>query len=289
MSLLQDELLSRPMRQPFDQLEHILQRFGGALALDDHGIAVLNQQMLCSAESAHLRFVPQDKELLADGLSFEQRVAERGEIATRLGSLHDFYSALMWLRFPRVKLAVNRIHLRGIAAHGTKTRSRHQQAITHLDEAGAWLVSSDPTLLRLADGHQWRELFYQNASAWSAQSVGADRPPRIEARIFGHAIFELMHQPHQLLAAKVIVVCAEPAYFLLSAPEKDQQLDQLVAHALETDQAGVDPKWLPTLPLSGIPGWQATQDLDFYATAPCFRAKPPGREYAKALNLASPK
>lgn len=280
-----DRIESSPNVKPFDQLTEVLQRFDHALALDEQGLSMLNQQLARSLHSAQLRFVPQDKALLADGLTFEQRVAERGEIATRLGSLHDFYSALMWLRFPRVKLAVNRIHLRGIAEHGIKVRSRHQQAITHLDEAGAWLVSSDPNLLTLADAHQWFALFYQNDRCWS-EPITESSHPRIEARIFGHAIFELMHQPHQLLAAKVIVVRTQPAYFLLSSQRKDELLDQLIARALENDQAGVDPKWLPTLPLSGIPGWQAQQDPSFYQTAPCFRAKPAGRDYAQALDLA---
>lgn len=265
---------------PFDQLIHVLHSFGRPLTLDYDGLSLLNQQLQRCEQSAHLRFVPQDKDLLADGLSFEQRVSECGEIATRLGSLHDFYSALMWLRFPRVKLAVNSIHLRGIALHGTKIRSRHQQAITHLDEAGAWLVSSDPDLLALADAHLWHRLFFENAERWQSRPL-----PKIEARIFGHAIFELMHQPHQLLAAKIIVVRAQEDYFSLSPPEKDAVLDQLIAEALQTDQAGVDPKWLPTLPLSGIPGWQAVQDQAFYQTAPCFRGKPVGREYAPALDL----
>lgn len=272
-------LVPRAERQPFDQLAAVLQRFDPPLALDHNGLNALNLQLQKVPASAHLRFVPQDKALLADGLSFEQRVAECGEIATRLGSLHDFYSALMWLRFPRVKLAVNAIHLRGIAAHGTKVRSRHQQAITHLDEAGAWLVSADPALLALADAHQWQALFLDNARHWQPECT------RIEARIFGHAIFELMHEPHPLVAAKVIVVQVDPSYFLLEMAQKDAQLDALISEALQSDRAGVDPKWLPTLPLSGIPGWQRDQDLAFYQSAPCFRAKPEGRQYAPNLVL----
>lgn len=273
--------LDQPNRQPFDQITHVLDALGQRLTLDLTGLSLLNQQLQRSEFTSHLRFVAQNKDLLEDGLSFEQRVSIRGEIATRLGSLHDFYSALMWLRFPRIKLAVNRIHLRGIELHGTKVRSRHQQAITHLDEAGAWLVSCDGDLLALADAHQWRDLFFENADQWRAHPS-----PSIEARVFGHAIFELMYQPHQLLAAKIIVVRAPQNYFSLSPAKKDELLDKLIADALTSDRAAVDPKWLPTLPLSGIPEWQSAQDLAFYQTAPCFRGKPAGRQYAPALDLS---
>jgi Protein of unknown function (DUF3025) len=283
---------------PFNEIAHLQQRLG------EHWqeLEVLNAALASALPAPQLQFVAQDKALLDDGLSFEQRIAERGLIATRVGSLHDFYSALMWLRFPKIKLAMHQVHLRGIQAHGNKTRSRQQQAITHLDEAGAWLVSNDERLLELAGAHAWTELFLDQKAAW--QGLIAER---IEARVFGHAIFEHMHAPHLLLAAKVVWVYVPDSrlgvtdqrnhsrlgvtdqhngsYFNLSNAEKDQLLDELIAPNIASDHIGSDPKLLSTVPLSGIPGWCAAQDLNFYNSAPCFRAKPPGRVYAPALKL----
>ena len=266
---------------PFDQLAHL------RLALGPNWteLAVLNAALtdiLKRSDSALLKFVEQNKELLSDGLSFEQRIADRGEIATRVANVHDFYSALMWLRFPKVKRAINAIHLFGIAQHGTKVRSRHQQAVTHLDEAGAWVVAMHSDLLGLIDAHAWHTLFFTNRSAWGSD-LGSG--PAIEARVFGHAIFELMHAPHKLVAAKVVWVVADAGYFLLSNAEKDAALDTLVATALVATTVGGDPKLLSTLPLSGIPGWWPEQNADFYATAPCFRPRPEGRIYSPALVL----
>lgn len=257
-----------------------------ALGVDWATLDVLNSALskaLNFDAAVQLKFVEQNKHLLSDGLSFEQRIADRGEIATRVASLHDFYSALMWLRFPKVKLAINAIHLAGIAVHGTKVRSRHQQAVTHLDEAGAWVVSSQPALLGLIDAHEWHGLFFANRAAWPAQNAGTQI---IEARVFGHAIFELMHAPHKLVAAKVVWVLADASYFLLSNAEKDAVLDTLIAAALASGTVSSDPKLLSTLPLSGIPGWWAEQDAEFYASAPCFRPRPEGRIYSPALSLA---
>ena len=283
---------------PFDQIVHLRQALGSNWTeLDVLNIA-LSQVMSLNGAVA-LKFVEQSKQLLSDGLSFEQRIADRGEISTRVANLHDFYSALMWLRFPKVKLAINAIHLAGIAAHGTKVRSRHQQAVTHLDEAGAWVVSSAPALLELIDAHAWHALFFDNRAAWPTQNncaksaatgiteCAANATQTIEARVFGHAIFELMHAPHKLVAAKVVWVVADASYFLLTNFQKDALLDTIVADALTSGAASGDPKLLSTLPLSGIPGWCAGQDAEFYATAPCFRPRPEGRIYSPALKLAA--
>jgi hypothetical protein len=275
---------------PFNQLAHLL----SASARADLSVSVcpnwaeiehLNQALSDRSGPAKLKFVAQNAQLLSDGLSFEQRIRARGEIATRADSLHDFYSGLMWLRFPKVKLAINAIHMHGINTHGTKMRSRHQQAVTHLDEAGAWVVSTDAALLELIDAHAWTELFLQQRLAWLRPQIRDEFLPSIEARVFGHAIFELMHAPHKLLAAKVVWIVADQSYFALSNAEKDAALDTIVANALNSTAVSGDPKLLSTLPLSGIPGWWPAQDAAFYASAPCFRPRPEARIYSPALRL----
>jgi hypothetical protein len=267
-----------PTRAPFSELDDVLVSVESGLTADNFQLEVLNDVLLgkLPLEQRHLRFVEQSESLLADGLSFEQRIAERGLIATRVNSLHDFYSALMWLRFPKTKIAIHHIHLDGIRAHGTKQRSRHQQAVTHVDEAGAFVTSSDAHLLDLISEHQWQTLFLDHAKAWGKH---------IEVRTFGHALYEMLHAPHSLIAAKVAWIHVTPEYFLLTGAKKDQVLDQLIADALGSQEFSADPKLLSTLPMSGIPGWWPVQDANFYQTAPCFRPKPSGRSYSKALQL----
>jgi hypothetical protein len=222
--------------------------------------------------------------LLADGLSFEQRIAARGAIATRSNSLHDYYSALMWLRFPRIKQAIHTLQMRGIAAHGSKQRSRHQQAITHLDEAGAWIFSDSAQLLELADQHAWKALFWQQREAWRTRSALG----HIRAAIFGHAIFELMHSPHQTLAAKTIWLQLPSAFFALPQATQDDAMDGWISSALLQGSHGYDPKPLATLPLAGIPGWDAQSECeDFFDTRPCFRGKPAAREYSPPILIGA--
>ena len=42
------------------------------------------------------RFEAQTPTLLADGLHYEQRIAERRVIATREGNWHDLFNAMIW-------------------------------------------------------------------------------------------------------------------------------------------------------------------------------------------------
>jgi len=265
---------------PFNQLAQLLPLLPQVLS-DLEDFAQFNQLLAYAAPGFSLR--PQTPVLLQDGLSFEARIAEQGVIATRPDSLHDFYSALMWLRYPRVKQAINQIHMQGIVLHGTKQRSRHQQAVTHLDEAGAWIFSDSDALFELADQHAWEPLFWQHAKAWQNRSpLGS-----IRAAIFGHAIYELMHAPHQTLAAKTIWVKVPKDFFMLATATQDFALDHCISAALLAGTHAHDPKPLATLPVSGIPGWDArTDEQDFYQTAPCFRPKPPGRVYSRPLQLS---
>lgn len=111
------------------------------------------------------RFVAQTPALLGDGLHYEQRIAERGEIATREANWHDLFNALIWLRHGAIKRALNQRQMLDIRQLGAKDRSRAQYAQTHFDEAGVIVVLRDPALLALWDSHDWHGLFWRERSA----------------------------------------------------------------------------------------------------------------------------
>lgn len=249
----------QPLTQVADEAELLSLAF-------DQALARLNARAV--ALPGGLRFAEQDAALAADGLSYEQRIGERGLIAMRRDSLHDVCGALMWLRWPAIKWAIHRGQYAGIQAHGPRQRSRHQQALTHLDEAGLLVVAADADVLEALYAHQWRTLLLDRRERWAQARV----------HVLGHALLEVRAlRPHDLLAAKVIAVQAAPD----TAPTR---IDQWVGEAILAGIAGADPKDLPTLPLAAVPGWDArNQDPDFIASAPCFRPKPPGRVYAAPL------
>jgi hypothetical protein len=217
------------------------------------------------------RFVEQNPALLADGLHYESRIHERGEIATRADNWHDFFNALVWRRYPLLKAALNRRQFAEIALMGDKQRSRAQCALTHFDEGGVIVVLRDARLLGCWDAHDWTGLFWNAREAWE-QGL-------IRAEVFGHALLEMALMPDKLITGKALAVVQADG----TAP--DAPLAALAA-AIADGRVLNDPQELRALPISGIPGWhRATGEARFYAEAECFRPLREGRCYPPPLTL----
>lgn len=214
------------------------------------------------------RFVAQTCELLADGLHYEQRIAERGEVATRERNWHDLFNALVWLRHAALKRALNARQVAGIACMGLKQRSRAQCALTHFDEAGVVVALRDLSLLPLWDAHDWHGLFWRERDAWM--------DGRIHVEVFGHALLEHALTPTQLLVGKALVV-AGPR---VSPPEAIASCAQAVADG----DALRDPLDLRHLPLAGVSGWHPGNAREaFLRETACFRPVRAGRSYPRPL------
>src|SRR5438445_4509370 len=198
------------------------------------------------------RFAEQAPELLRDGLHYESRIAELGVVATRAHNWHDLLNALIWLRYPALKAALNARQVAEIAKVGVKQRTRAQCALTHFDEAGIVVRLRDPRLLALWDAHDWHGLFWRERAAW--------RDGRIAVEVFGHALLEHALKPGQLLVGKALLVMG-------GAGDACAQ----VARAIRMEESLNDPQELRPLPLSGIPDWhEHNANERFYLEAPCF-------------------
>lgn len=217
-----------------------------------------------------LRFVEQTNALLADGLHYEQRIHERGEIATRRENWHDLFNALMWLDRLPLKAALNARQAADVR-HAGRERTRAQCAQTHFDEAGAIVVLRDPAVLARWDAHDWTGLLHEGAAAWRAGDA--------RVIVFGHALLEHALQPAPVHTAKCIAV---------NAAGGDAEVIDAVAKRILDGTLLADPQDLRPLPLSGIPGWHpATSDAAFYRDAPCFRPLRAGRVYPAPLVLGA--
>lgn len=216
------------------------------------------------------RFVAQTPALLGDGLHYEQRIAERGEIATREGNWHDLLNALVWLRYPALKAGLNARQVAEIAIAGPKRRTRAQCALTHFDEAGIVVMLRDPELLALWDAHDWHGLFWREREAWGDGRISVD--------VFGHALLEHALKPGQLLVGKALVMRVPQSH------EVENVAIAELADAIRTARLLNDPQELRPLPLSGIPGWHADSGGEhFYREAPCFCPLRTGRRYPNPL------
>ena len=220
---------------------------------------------------APIRFAAQTRELMADGLHYEQRIAKRGVVATREGNWHDLFNALVWLRFPDLKRALNARQVAEIERMGPKRRSRAQYALTHFDEAGVVVGLRDASLLALWDAHDWHGLFWRERAAWSEG--------RIEVAVFGHALLEHALGPQRLLVGKTLVVALAQGASIGAA---------LGACATNICDGHLlrDPLELRPLPLSGIPGWHPDGEVEaFHRAAPCYQPLRTGRTYPAPLWL----
>jgi len=216
----------------------------------------------------HERFVAQTRELLSDDLHYEQRIAERGEIATRENNWHDLFNALAWLRHPALKRALNARQVAEIGHMGPKQRSRAQYALTHFDEAGVIVTLRDPALLPLWDAHDWHGLFWRERAAWL--------DGRIRVELFGHALLEHALTPAQLLVGKALVVAGSDASPVAAI--------DACARAISAGEMLCDPLELRPLPLAGVAGWHAGNEREaFFVEAPCFLPARAGRSYPAPL------
>jgi hypothetical protein len=220
-------------------------------------------------QDAGERFVAQTRAMLEDGLHYEERIAQRGLIATREENWHDLFNALIWLRYPALKRALNRQQVADVLRFGPRERSRPQYAQTHFDEAGVVVTLRDPGLLALWDAHDWYGLFWRHRDAWRDGSIRVD--------VFGHALLEHALTPGKLLVGKALAV-----QVLDGVTPQD-----VVAHcadAIATGRLLRDPLELRPLPLSGMPGWHAENDSEaFHLHAACYQPLRAGRRYPAPL------
>lgn len=212
------------------------------------------------------QFVAQDAALLADGLHYELRIRQ-GRIATRLQNWHDLFNAMVWLRHPAIKQALNSQQCLHIERVGPNLRSRAQQALTQFDETGIIVRVRDAAVLAAWDRHDWEALFQQQAAQWHRGDIAI-------AAVIGHALMEQRLLPGRLLVGKCLVVQgADDANAIAAA-----------AQAIGSGAVLQSPLELRPLPLAGIPGWHVPQHAGFYQQPDYFRPLREGRSYPSPLS-----
>lgn len=194
---------------------------------------------LLTASGQRLSFVAPP----ADGLHYEARIWACGEVATRPGNWHDFFNALVWLSFPLSKSALNARHVRALTVAGS-SRGRERDALTHFDECGVVVLSSDPSLLALLRGFCWKELFWQRRF---------DLRRALRCFVFGHATYEQLLQPFRGLTAKAVLYEVSDEHLRQPLSVQLAHLDQRLSAELEAG-LHLDPLAFHPLPLMGLPG-----------------------------------
>jgi hypothetical protein len=248
----------------------------GLLSLDGEsfpGTRKLNKLLpagLCSRSEHPIRFVPANQ---LPGVEYEKHIFRTGEVSTRENSWHDLFNALVWSRFPSLKVAMNAVHFRELGSGREGRRGKQRDALTLFDESGVIVVSSVKENLDALAGRDWNFVFRENASAWSDE---------IKVFVPGHALLEKFPRPYKSLTAHALLMRLDDS--LLEHPRATllRMLDEMLAERLLAGSILDSPASLSPLPLMGIPGWWTPQEQndDFYADRQVFR--PPQGNSRKA-------
>ena len=214
-----------------------------------------------------IHFVPQSD--LPPGIAYEQFISDTGGVPTR-DNLHDFFNALVWLHFPRIKVQLNALQAAEIARRASAAavaeknhasvqrhgRGHVRDAATIFDENAVLFIVSDAALVDALRMHDWQTLFMVRRAAWQQQC---------RALLFGHALMEKLVQPYKAITGHAwIVTCNGCA----AAHMPMSDIDAIVAQQLA---AGLGTADFSPLPVLGVPQWWPAQDDAFYADKTVFR------------------
>ncbi len=203
-----------------------------------------------NANGKPLRFVAAKAPLSA--CEYESGIFETGCVPTRADNWHDVMNALVWLRFPHSKSAINAGHVAALSSETGTTRGARRDALTLLDESGVVVTSHNPALVGLLIDRKWHELF------WIERAQVVDAMTFI---VVGHALLEKALAPYPAMTGKCL---------LLNSDRIDPQGSSIV----EAMSGIASPRQLPPLPIQGIPGWDAANArADYYANREVFRPR----------------
>lgn len=211
-----------------------------------------------------IQFVAQSD--LPAGLAYEAFISQTGCVPTR-DNLHDFFNALVWLTFPRIKVQLNALQAREIeraAAENTiKPRGKLRDAATIFDENAVLLLTARSELVQALRAHEWEQVFVKRRN---------DFVQDCEVFLFGHALMEKLVAPYKAITGHAWIVTLDMPDAALAAADTDvrQWIDITVARQLAQGLSTAD---FSPLPVLGVPGWWPDQDDAFYRDVSVFRPK----------------
>jgi hypothetical protein len=254
------DLARRPLFEPLRPLLEALPGPGPC------ALAELNALLCAHAgtdSAAAIRFVAPDKSPMA----YEERIVTRAEVVTRPHDWHDFFNALVWLRFPQTKRCLAELHARGMRSPARDgRRGPLRDAATQFDESGVVVAASDRCLLDLLAARQWKALF------WTRRQQVLRR---MRFAVFGHGLYDALRAPFYRICGRAAVVAVPQACIDAPAEALCFHVDPILAQRFAEGTWYPRPKTLLALPLLGIPGVCAeNEDPAYYDDSVQFRPPP---------------
>lgn len=241
----------------FNQLDSVLKKFK-----NNHSWPTLSDyEKIFAANKLNIKPVAQAHSFTCFEEQYEPRIYLKNELQTRMHNWHDFFNALIWLKFPQTKKILNQLHYcQAINREKGTNRSILENRITLFDECGAIIISSNKKMLELIKNHQWQELFINQKERFKDD---------LRCIIFGHAIFEKMLNPYIGLTCHCMVL--HDTELLEEVKNNNNSgLDNKIADIWKKKLAK-NPEKFHALPLLGIPGLWPEQNKVFYENSQYFR------------------
>jgi len=201
------------------------------------------------------RFVAQDPAALRRVGGYEQHVAQLCAVPTRPGNWHDFFNMAVWAHFPKLRWALNSLHVDATAGPKDPRNGRApaQNVAATFDEAGMLVVSSSRGVLEELQALHFKRAFWERRAELLATT---------RFWLVGHGMLESLLQPHSRLAARSLLLHVPGLPAGEPATDFRLELDALAAariHAWRAARTVLDP-----IPLLAIPGYSDNDSADFY-------------------------
>jgi hypothetical protein len=228
----------------------------------------LARQVPRAADVELPRFVTQAREALRRAGGYEQHVAQLNAVPTRPGAWHDFFNMVVWAHFPKLRWALNALHVDPTVGPKDPRNGRApaQNLAASFDESGMMVLSTSRSVLESLRALRFKSVFWQQ------------RAELLETTRFwlvGHGALEsLLARPPGLIGRALLLLV--PA--LPPAGDSDTlrfELDARVAaviHGWRSTRTVLDP-----VPLLGIPGYADNDAADFYDDLRNIRFEPLSR------------
>ena len=229
------------------------------------GLLALFDKPIILSSGLTLDMKAQDKSLPFPEMAYEERIYKSGIISTREQNWHDLFNALIWLLFPKTKTLFNSLHMQELAKQANKKRTPCRDVITHIDESGVIITSSNNQLLEALKNHQWQAAFVQSRALWSQSSLPKSKTPQIGAFIFGHGMYEKAFKPFIGFTGKAYCIKVDKDFYQQDKMTQYAILDTLLHHDIKYQQTPLTSNVLSPLPILGVPGWSADNKLASYS------------------------
>jgi hypothetical protein len=214
--------------------------------------------------SAHDReplphFVTHDRDAVSRAGGYERHVARLRAVPTRPRHWHDFFNMAVWAHFPRMRWALNAVHVDEAPGpvDPRNGRSASQSAAAQFDESGMVVTGTSASLLGDLQALRFKRVFWERR---------AELLETTRFWLIGHGAFESLMAPHLGLAAKAVLLPLDHAL-----------PDDALRHLVDAQVSALVRRWklnaprLDPIPLLGIPGYADNDAPEFYDDAQYFR------------------